>query len=106
MSDWDARLRGELFRIFWFILSGGKTCLDARFLFFCFVVVFFLTRSAGVWWHTLEQKKRKEEKKKRHSAASAEQAGFRFKSSGRGRRVTESAGERRRCIRETETSAN
>lgn len=52
------------------------------------------------------KKKEGGEKKTRHSAASAEQAGFRFKSSGRGRRVTESAGERRRCIRETETSAN
>lgn len=47
-------------------------------------------------WHTLEQKQ--------HSAASAAQAGFRFKSSGRGRRATESAGERRRCIGKTEAS--
>lgn len=103
MSDWDARLRGELFRIFWFIFSGGKTCLDARFLF-CFV--FFspgAQECGGTRWN---KKKTEGGEKTRHSAASAEQAGFRFKSSGRGRRVTESAGERRRCIRETETSAN
>lgn len=55
-----------------------------------------LTPQERAEWHTLEQKQL--------SAASAAQAGFRFKSSRRGRRVTETAGKRRWCMTRTDTS--